>query len=80
MKIKYFSDTDTALVEFSDHEVAETREINENIYIDLDASGNLVAMTIEHARQQASLPFLSYEQIEKRSSNRAVQKTIKSRR
>lgn len=38
---------------------------NENIYIDLDASGNLVAMTIEHAQQQASLPCLSYEQIEK---------------
>ncbi len=65
MKIKYFSDTDTALVEFSDGEVAETKEINENIYIDLDSSGNLIAMTIEHARQQASLPYLSYEQIEK---------------
>ena len=64
MKIKYFSDTDTALVEFSDLEVAETKEINENIYIDLDPSGNLVAMTIEHARQQASLPHLSYDQIE----------------
>ena len=64
MKIKYFSDTDTALVEFSDHEVAVTKEINENIYLDLDASGNLVAMTIEHAHQQASLPYLSYEQVE----------------
>ena len=32
MKIKYFSDTDTALLEFSDAEVVETREINENIY------------------------------------------------
>ncbi len=66
MKIKYFSDTDTALVEFSRRKVAETKEINENIYIDLDASGNLVAMTIEHARQQASLPFVSFEQIEKK--------------
>ena len=64
MKIKYFSDTDTALVEFSDHEVAVTKEINENIYLDLDAFGNLVAMTIEHAHQQASLPYLSYEQVE----------------
>ncbi len=27
MKIKYFSDTDTALVEFSDSKVAETKEI-----------------------------------------------------
>ena len=79
MKIKYFSDTDTALVEFSDLEVAETKEINENIYIDLDTSGNLVAMTIEHARQQASLPFLSYEQIEK-LPNESLQRTAKSRR
>jgi len=75
MKIKYFPDTDTALVEFSDCEVVETSEINENIYIDLDASGNLVAMTIEHARQQANLPDLSYEQIEN-SPNKALQLTV----
>jgi uncharacterized protein YuzE len=66
MKIKYFSDTDTALLEFSERDVFETREINENIYIDLDDAGNLVAMTIEHARLQTHLPSLSFEQIEKR--------------
>jgi len=64
LKIKYFSDTDTALVEFSDADIVETREINENIYIDLDDGGNLVSMTIEHARKKASLPFISYEHIE----------------
>lgn len=80
MKIRYFSDTDTALVEFSEKEVFETREINENIYIDLDASGNLVAMTIEHARQQASLPYLSYEQIDEESPNKSLQRTANSRR
>jgi uncharacterized protein YuzE len=69
MKVKYFSDTDTALVEFSNRKVSKTKEINENIYIDLDSAGNLVAMTIEHARKQASLPSLSYEQIEKRLPN-----------
>lgn len=71
MKIKYFSDTDTALVEFSNHRIAETKEINENIYVELDRLGNLVAMTIEHARKQASLPFLSYEQIEEKSPKAA---------
>jgi len=80
MKIKYFTDTDTALVEFSTRKVAETKEINENIYIDLDPEGNLVAMTIEHARKQASLPRLSYEQVEKESSNKTLQRTAKSRR
>jgi len=34
VKIKYFTDTDTALLEFSDHNVAQTKEINENIYVD----------------------------------------------
>jgi uncharacterized protein YuzE len=72
VKIKYFSDTDTALLEFSTHNVAETKEINENIYIDIDRSGNLVTMTIEHARKQASLPFLSFEQIDEESSKKSV--------
>jgi len=65
MRIKYFSDTDTALLEFSDAEVVETREINENIYIDLDKDGSLVSMTIEHAKKQANLAELSYFQMEK---------------
>jgi uncharacterized protein YuzE len=46
MKVKYFQDTDTALLEFLGHEIKDAREINENIYVDLDADGNLVNMTI----------------------------------
>jgi uncharacterized protein YuzE len=65
MRIKYFSDTDTALVEFSDNNIVETKEISENVYIDVDGKGNLVNMTIEHARESAQLPDLSYQQIEK---------------
>jgi uncharacterized protein YuzE len=63
MRVKYFSDTDTALVEFTDHEVSETREISENIYVDLDKRGNLVSMTIEHARTNAGLQEFSYQEI-----------------
>ncbi len=63
MKINYFSDTDTALIEFSQSSVSETREINENIYIDLDEKGNLVNMTIEHAKLNASLPEVSYKEV-----------------
>jgi uncharacterized protein YuzE len=64
MKIKYFTDTDTALVEFSDHQVAQTKEINENIYVDMDAENNLVSMTIEHAAKQANMAEVAYQQIE----------------
>ena len=63
MKIKYFKDTDTALLEFSDGEVAETREVSENVYVDLDADGNLVSMTVEHAAETASLPQVAVEEI-----------------
>lgn len=64
MNVKYFRGTDTALLEFSDRLVEETREISENIYVDLDKDGNLVSMTIEHAQQTASLPNVVVEEFE----------------
>ena len=63
MRVKYFPDTDTALMEFTDNAVIETKEISENIYVDLDQQGNLVSMTIEHARTNARLPELSYQEV-----------------
>ncbi len=63
MKIKYFEDTDTALLEFSEHPVFEAKEINENIYLDLDENGNLIGMTIEHAMSQANINEVSFQQI-----------------
>ena len=64
MKIKYFQDTDTALVEFNCNAIDETKEINENILIDLDKDGNLVSMTIEHAKSKADMSEFSFQQIE----------------
>jgi len=63
MKLKYFADTDTAYLEFSTDKVTETKEINENILIDMAKDGNVVGMTIEHARAKAHLEEFSYEQV-----------------
>ncbi|HLA37592.1 MAG: hypothetical protein A3J72_06270 [Nitrospirae bacterium RIFCSPHIGHO2_02_FULL_40_19] len=68
MRIRYFADTDTALIEFSGTPVVETREITENLYIDLDENGNLVSMTIEHAKKQANISEVSFLQMEKSST------------
>lgn len=65
MKIRYFSDTDTTLIEFSNKSNIETKEISENRYIDLDESSKLVSMTIEHARDKANISEVSYLQMEK---------------
>ncbi|MHB8494827.1 MAG: DUF2283 domain-containing protein [Casimicrobiaceae bacterium] len=63
MKIRYFAATDTLLIEFRDVPVTETRELDENTLLDLDASGNICAITIEHASQRTDIPQFSYEQI-----------------
>ncbi len=63
MKIQYFADTDTALIDFIQKQISETKEISENIYIDVDNSGNLVRMTIEHAKQTGSLEELVYKEV-----------------
>ena len=63
MKVKYFPDTDTAQIEFTDHNVKETKEISENVYIDSDKNGNLVNMTIEHAKENAHLSEFSLQEI-----------------
>ena len=64
MKVKYFQDTDTAHVEFTNKEVHETKEISENIYVDLDNKGNLVSMTIEHAKANAGFWGFSYQEMD----------------
>jgi uncharacterized protein YuzE len=63
MKIKYFPDTDTALLEFAVLPVVETKEISEDIYVDLDAQGRLVSMTIEHAKTSASIKDFSFQEL-----------------
>ncbi|MFA7446155.1 MAG: DUF2283 domain-containing protein [Flavobacteriaceae bacterium] len=65
MKITYFEDTDTLLIYFSDNDIVETKEINENTIIELDKNGKVVAMTIEHAKTQTELSSFSFNQIPK---------------
>jgi len=67
MKVKYFSDTDTAHIEFTDKEVHETKEISENIYIDIDGKGNVVSMTIENAKDSAGLWEFSYQEMSRQA-------------
>ena len=68
MKVKYFPDTDTAHVEFRDNEVYETKEISENIYIDIDANGNLVSMTIEHVKANTDLWEFSLQEMPRQTA------------
>ena len=50
MQIIYFNDTDTVHMKLTEKVPVETRGLDENIYIDIDATGDIVSMTIEHAK------------------------------
>jgi uncharacterized protein YuzE len=63
MRIRYFSSTDTLFIEFRDAPVAETRDLDENTLLDVDAEGNICAITVEHASERADIPKFSYEQV-----------------
>ena len=63
MKIKYFQDTDTLYIEFKSVPVSESRDLDENTLLDLDAEGNVCGITVEHASDRADIPRFSFEQI-----------------
>jgi uncharacterized protein YuzE len=63
MKIRYFSDTDTLYIEFRDHGIVDTRDLDENTTMDLDAEGNVLALTLEHASARTDLSQLVLEGI-----------------
>lgn len=68
MKVKYFSDTYTAHIEFTDKDIHGTKEISENIYIDIDGKGQIVSMTIEHAKDSAGLWEFSYQEMSRQTA------------
>ena len=63
MKVRYFEDSDTLLIEFRDAPIVETRDLDENTTLDLDAQGNICAMTIEHAPTRADAPRFYFEKV-----------------
>lgn len=63
MQIKYFQDTDTLLINFNNNQIYETKDINENVLVELDKFGNVVSMTFEHAKNVADINDFSYQQL-----------------
>jgi uncharacterized protein YuzE len=61
MQAKYFQDTDTLLLTFSQHEVVDTYDLNEDVLVEVDKDGRVVSMTVEHAKQQTDVNQFSYQ-------------------
>lgn len=63
MKVQYFEDTDTLYIGFRESAVVESRDLDENTIMDLDADGNVCAITFEHASQRTDVHHLTVEGI-----------------
>ena len=63
MTITYFKDTDTLLVNFNKREIYETKDLGEDVLLELDKNGNVVSMTIEHAANQTEINNFSFNQV-----------------
>jgi uncharacterized protein YuzE len=63
MKVSYFEDTDTLYIEFRDSGIVESKDLDENTILDVDAKGNVCAITFEHASQRTDVSHLIVEGI-----------------
>jgi uncharacterized protein YuzE len=63
MKVMYFKDTDTLYIEFQAQDVVESRDLDENTIMDLDAEGGVCAITFEHASTRTDVQKISLEGI-----------------
>ncbi|HEV7911653.1 MAG TPA: DUF2283 domain-containing protein [Methylocella sp.] len=63
MKVQYFADTDTLYIEFRDRDIAQSKDLDENTVLDLDANGDVCAITFEHASDRTDVHHLTVEGI-----------------
>lgn len=63
MKVKYFEDTDTLYIEFRHLTISQSKDLDENTVLDLDAGGNICAITFEHASRRTDVQQVTLEGI-----------------
>ena len=61
MKVEYFEDTDTLQITFKEGSSTDSLDIDENTLIEVDPEGQLVAITIEHARERTDVESFLYK-------------------
>jgi len=61
VKLHYYPDTDSLYIELSAGDAADTREVATGIVLDFDATGRLIGIDLDHARERVDLSRLESE-------------------
>lgn len=57
MKVEYDRKADILYIKLKDSKIADTRMLEENVYVDVDSSNNFVGIEIWKASQNTILPI-----------------------
>jgi uncharacterized protein YuzE len=63
MKLHYYPETDSLYIELNLRPSVDSREIQEDVVIDLDERGRIVGIDIQHASQLMDLSTLETESL-----------------
>ena len=63
MRVRYFTDTDTLWIELRPSPTVETRDVDQDTLVEVDAAGSICAITIEHASHRADLSTFDFERV-----------------
>ncbi len=63
MKLRYFKSTDTLYLELNAANICESKDLDENTLLELDADGNVCAITFEHASDRTDIQEVTLEGI-----------------
>lgn len=65
MNIQYFDDTDTLYIELKAGAAAETEAVTDDLFLDFDAKGRVIGITIDNYSEHTDLPGLKVSNLEK---------------
>ena len=63
MRVRYFTDTDTLWIELRPSPTVDTRDVDQDTLVEVDAAGSICAITIEHASHRADLSTFDFERV-----------------
>ncbi len=64
MKATYFADSDTLVLQFTEKLVADYVDVGVGDLMELDASGEIVKLTLEHAEERNIVPGIEFEKLQ----------------
>ena len=64
MKATYFADTDTLVLQFTERLGEDYVDVGVGDLMELDARGEVVKLTLEHAEERKILPGIEFEKLQ----------------